>query len=41
MKSNGEKKKAMFFEKIKKDIFPEWDKKYEWRVKILNMIQNI
>ena len=23
----------MFFEKIKKDIFPEWDKKDEWRVK--------
>ena len=25
----------MFFEKIKKDIFPEWDKKDEWRVKSL------
>ena len=33
MKSNGEKKIAMFFEQIKKDIFPEWDKKDEWRVK--------
>ena len=26
MKSSGEKKMAMFFEQIKKDIFPEWDK---------------
>ena len=25
----------MFFEQIKKDIFPEWDKKDEWRVKNL------
>jgi len=33
MKANGEKKIAMFFEQIKKDIFPEWDKKDEWRVK--------
>ena len=33
MKSSGEKKIAMFFEQIKKDIFPEWDKKDEWRVK--------
>ena len=36
MKSTGEKKIVMFFEKIKKDIFPEWDKKDEWRVKNLN-----
>ena len=35
MKSSGEKKIAMFFEQIKKDIFPEWDKKDEWRVKNL------
>ena len=44
MKSSGEKKIAMFFEQIKKDIFPEWDKKDEWYVKILKilkMIQNI
>ena len=33
MKSSGEKKIAMFFERIKKDIFPEWDRKNEWRVK--------
>ena len=33
MKSSGEKKIAMFFEQIKKDIFPEWDKKDDWRVK--------
>ena len=25
----------MFFEQIKKDIFPEWDRKKEWRVKNL------
>ena len=25
----------MFFEQIKKDIFPEWDKKDEWSVKNL------
>ena len=35
MKANGEKKIAMFFEQIKKDIFPEWDRKNEWRVKNL------
>ena len=35
MKSSGEKKIAMFFEQIKKDIFPEWDKKDEWSVKNL------
>ena len=35
MKASGEKKLAMFFETIKKDIFPEWDKKGEWRVKNL------
>ena len=29
MKASGEKKIAMFFEQIKKDIFPEWDKKDE------------
>ena len=27
MKANGEKKIVMFFEQIKKDIFPEWDRK--------------
>ena len=27
MKASGEKKIAMFFEQIKNDIFPEWDKK--------------
>ena len=36
MKSSGEKKIAMFFEQIKKDIFPEWDRKNEWRVKNFN-----
>ena len=44
MKSSGEKKIAMFFEQIKKDIFPEWDKKNEWSVKNLkkhNHVQNI
>ena len=35
MKAIGEKKITMFFEQIKKDIFPEWDKKNEWRVKNL------
>ena len=35
MKSSGEKKIDMFFELIKKDIFPEWDRKNEWRVKNL------
>ena len=35
MKASGEKKIAMFFEQIKKDIFPEWDKKDEWSVKNL------
>ena len=33
MKSSSEKKIAMFFEQIKKDIFPEWDKNDEWCVK--------
>ena len=32
MKASGEKKIAMFFEQIKKDIFPKWDKKNEWIV---------
>ena len=32
MKSSGEKKIGMYFEQIKKDIFPEWDKQDEWRV---------
>ena len=41
MKANGEKKIAIFFEQIKKDIFPEWDKNNEWSEKKLNMIQNI
>ena len=44
MKANGDKKMAMFFEQIKKDIFPEWDRKNEQRVKNLKtikMIQNI
>ena len=40
MKSSGEKKIAMFFEQIKKDIFPEWDKKDEWRVKNLKHDSN-
>ena len=35
MKASGEKKIAMFFEQIKKDIFPEWDRKNEWSVKNL------
>ena len=35
MKASGEKKIAMFFEQIKKNIFPEWDKKDEWSVKNL------
>ena len=35
MNANGEKKIAMFFEQIKKDIFPEWDRKNEWSVKNL------
>ena len=41
MKSSGEKKIAMFLEQIKKDIFPEWDKKDEWSVKILKLIMMI
>ena len=32
MKASGEKKIATLFEQIKKDIFPEWDKKDEWSV---------
>ena len=40
MKANGEKKIAMFFEQIKNDIFPEWDKKNEWRVKNLKTYKN-
>ena len=40
MKSIVEKKIAMFFEQIKKDIFPEWDKKDEWRVKNLKHDSN-
>ena len=35
MKASSEKKIAMFFEQIKKNIFPEWDKKDEWSVKNL------
>ena len=35
MKSGCEKKIDMFFELINKDIFPEWDRKNEWRVKNL------
>ena len=27
MKANGEKKIAIFFEQIKNEFFPEWDKK--------------
>ena len=44
MKSSGEKKIAMFFEQIKKDIFPEWDKKMNGVLeilKIIKVIQNI
>ena len=41
MKSSGEKKIAMFFEQIKKDIFPEWDKKDEWRVKNLKTYNDV
>ena len=35
MKASGKTKIVMTFEQIKKDIFPEWDKKNEWRVKNL------
>ena len=40
MKSSGEKKIAIFFEQIKKDIFPEWDRKNEWREKNLKNYKN-
>ena len=34
------KKDSYFFEQIKKDIFPEWDRKNEWRVKNLKIYKD-
>ena len=41
MKPSGEKKIAMFFEQIKNDIFPEWDKKNEWCVRNLKNYKDV